>query len=56
MLLKSSDLKAMLIQSGACKNTSTPDLLRRYFATRKEKADGCLEAAGDMNSKTQKIC
>ena len=48
VLLKSSDLKAMLIQSGACKNTSTPDLLRRYFATRKKKADGCLEAAGDM--------
>jgi len=45
VLFKSADLKSMLLQSGACKNTSTPDLLRRYFATRKEKSDGCLEVS-----------
>ena len=45
VLFNSAELKSALLQQGACKNTTTPDLLRRYFSARKEKANGCLEVA-----------
>ena len=46
VLLKSSELKSILLQYGTCTNIATPGLLRRYFSGRKDRADGCLEQDG----------
>lgn len=46
---KSSDLKAVLLQHGTCRNTTTPQLLRGYFSSRKERPKGCLEQENTKN-------
>jgi sacsin len=46
---KSSELKSILLQHGTCKNTTTPELLRRYFSNRKERPNGCLEQENTKN-------
>uniref|UniRef100_A0A7S3QAL4 Uncharacterized protein n=1 Tax=Chaetoceros debilis TaxID=122233 RepID=A0A7S3QAL4_9STRA len=45
VLIKSAELKALLLERKTCTNTTTPELLRRYYSRRKTIANGSLEDA-----------